>query len=49
MVNSGNMTVKNEHLGPGIDFFIDDMLLSVNGHNLVGLELSEVTPVLVVL
>jgi hypothetical protein len=42
LANSGNMTEKNEHLGPGIDFFVDDMLLSINGNNLVGLELSEV-------
>lgn len=42
LANSGNMTEKNEHLGPGIDFFVDDMLLCINGNNLVGLELSEV-------
>lgn len=42
LANSGNTAEKNVHLGPGIDFFVDDMLLSVNGNNLVGLELSEV-------
>jgi hypothetical protein len=42
LANSGNMTEKNEHLSSGIDFFVDDMLLSINGNILIGLDLSEV-------